>query len=102
MCNHCSEHNHDHHHDYPEIVQLMPVHRELYAVYQAEKPHEFAVKTGKAGISLVPVLFMALIRHGEKSMVEGFFASTSINSCEDAEEFKGYAASLEDAEKLYS
>jgi hypothetical protein len=35
-------------------------------------------------------------------MVEGFFAAGSINSCEDIDGFKGYAASLEDAEKLYA
>ncbi len=45
---------------------------------------------------------MGLIKHGEKTMVEGFFASTSVNSCEDIEGFKGYAASIEDAEKLYA
>ena len=101
MCNHCSEHTHDHP-NYPEIVQLMPVQKDLYAVYNAKQPYDFSVKTGKGNISLVPVLFMGLIRHGEKTMVEGFFASASINSCEDIDGFKGYAASLEDAEKLYS
>jgi len=45
---------------------------------------------------------MALIRQGVKTMVEGFFASIAINSCEAVEGFKGYASSLEDAEKLYS
>lgn len=100
MCNHCSDHSHSH--DHPEIVQLMPVQNNLYAVYQTENPYSFAVITGKAGISLVPILFMALIRHGEKTMVEGFFASGTIQSCEDIEGFKGYAASLADAEKLYS
>ena len=99
MCNHCNDHAHSHH---PEIVQLMPVQKSLYAVYNTKKPYDFAVKTGKGNISLVPILFMGLIRHGEKTMVEGFFASVSINSCEDIEGFKGYAASLEDAEKLYS
>jgi hypothetical protein len=98
MCNHCSDHNH--HHDHPEIVQLMPVQKNLYAVY--DTPYDFSVETGRGNISLVPILFMGLIRHGEKTMVEGFFASGTINSCEDVEGFKGYAASLEDAEKLYS
>lgn len=100
MCNHCSDHTHSH--NYPEIVQLMPVQKNLYAVYHTKEPHDFAVETGSNGISLVPILFMGLIRHGEKTMVEGFFASGSIHSCEDVEGFKGYAASLEDAEKLYS
>lgn len=101
MCNHCSDHAHTHS-PHPEIVQLMPVPKDLYAVYRAKEPLDFAVETGKGNISLVPVLFMGLIRHGEKTMVEGFFASGSINSCEDVEGFKGYAASLKDAEKLYS
>jgi len=48
------------------------------------------------------VLFMGLIRHGEKTMVEGFFASSAINSCEDTQGFKGYASSLAHAEKLYA
>ncbi len=100
MCNHCSDHTHQH--NYPEIVQLMPVQKELYAVYDSKDVNDFAVETGKGNISLVPILFMGLIRHGEKTMVEGFFASGSINSCEDVEGFKGYAASLKDAEKLYS
>ena len=101
MCNHCSDHSHTHAH-HPEIVQLMPVQKNLYAVYHTDQPLDFAVETGNNKISLVPVLFMALIRHGEKTLVEGFFATTSIQSCEDVEGFKGYAASLEDAEKLYS
>lgn len=101
MCNHCSDHNHSHN-SHPEIVQLMPVQKDLYAVYDTKEPYDFAVKQGKGNISLVPILFMGLIRHGDKSMVEGFFASGTINSCEDIEGFKGYAASLEDAEKLYS
>lgn len=96
----CNDHTH-HHHDYPEIVQLMPVQKDLYAVYNTARPLDFAVEQN-GSMSLVPVLFMGLIRHGEKSMVEGFFASTSINSCEDIDGFKGYAASLEDAQKLYS
>ena len=100
MCNHCSDHTH--HPNHPEIVQLMPVQKDLYAVYDTKEPYDFAVETGKGTISLVPILFMGLIRHGEKTMVEGFFASGSINSCEDIEGFKGYAASLKDAEKLYS
>ncbi|WP_300463716.1 hypothetical protein [Desulfobacula sp.] len=99
MCNHCSDHTHSHH---PEIVQLMSVQKNLYAVYHTTEALDFAVETGKGNISLIPVLFMGLIRHGEKTMVEGFFASTSINSCEDVDGFKGYAASLEDAEKLYA
>ena len=100
MCNHCSDHTHAHNN--PEIVQLMPVQKDLYAVYNTRIAHDCAVKTGKGNISLVPILFMGLIRHGEKTMVEGFFASGSINSCEDVDGFKGYAASLDDAEKLYS
>lgn len=102
MCNHCSDHTHHHHHDHPEIVQLMPLQAPLYAVYQTGAPPAFAVETGRDGISLVPVLFMGLIRHGEKTMVEGFFASGAVQSCEDVEGFKGYAASLETAEKLYA
>ncbi len=105
MCNHLSDHSHSHghhDHDHPQIVQIMPAQKDLYAVYQGEKPHDCAVKTGKDGLSLVPVLFMGLIKHGEKTMVEGFFASNSINSCEDIAGFKGYAASLDDAEKLYN
>ncbi|HKK91482.1 MAG TPA: hypothetical protein VJ936_08775 [Desulfobacteraceae bacterium] len=101
MCNNCSDHSHTHHH-HPEIVQIMPVHQELYAVYNSEKPMEHAVVQGKNGFSLVPVLFFGLIRHGEKTMVEGFFASHSINSCEDLQGFKGYASSLSDAERLYA
>ncbi len=100
MCNSCSDHSHTH--NYPEIVQLMPVQNNLYAVYNTEKPYDFAVETGKGNVSIVPILFMGLIRHGEKTMVEGFFASGTIQSCEDIEGFKGYAASLKDAEKLYS
>lgn len=103
MCNHCSDHAHTHsngHH--PEIVQIMPANRELYAVYTGESRPANAVQEGKGGIFLVPVLFMGLIRHGEKTMVEGFFASDSINSCEDVHGFRGYAASLADAEKLYA
>ena len=100
MCNHCNEHSHSHHH-HPEIVQIMPTSQELYAVYNTKGPIDYAVKTGQGNISLVPVLFMGLIRHGDKTMVEGFFASDSIHSCEDIEGFKGYASSLEHAEKLY-
>ena len=97
MCNH--SHDHSHH---PEIVQIMPVSTPLFAVYQSAQSPAFAVENGKSNISLVPVLFMGLIRHGEKSMVEGFFASGAIQSCEDLDGFKGYAASLETAEKLYA
>ncbi len=97
MCN-----QHSHYNPNPEIVQLMPVQNNLYAVYDTDKPHDFAVGNGKGNISIVPILFMGLIRHGEKTMVEGFFASGSIQSCEDVNGFKGYAASLEDAEKLYA
>ena len=79
----------------------MPVHTHLYAVYKTQTPPVFAVETGPGDISLVPVLFLGLIRHGEKTMVEGFFATSSINSCEEVEGFKGYASSLEQAEKLY-
>ena len=70
--------------------------------YQTKTPPAFAVEKGESDISLVSVLFMGLIRHGEKTMVEGFFAGGSINSCEDVEGFKGYASTLEDAEKLYA
>jgi len=81
----------------------MPVqNNNLYAVYKTDIPLDFVVETGKSNISLVPILFMGLIRHGEKTMVEGFFASGSIQSCEDVEGFKGYASSLENAEKLYA
>lgn len=100
MCNHCNEHTHSHHH-HPEIVQIMPTQKDLYAVYLTNKAMDYAVKE-KGNISLVPVLFMGLIRHGDKTMVEGFFASTSIHSCEEIEGFKGYASSLEHAEKLYT
>ena len=102
MCNHCSDHNHDHHHEHPEIIQLMPVQNNLFAVYQTENPLDFSVESGQNGINLVPVLFMGLMRHGEKTMVEGFFASSTINSCEDIHGFKGYASSLTHAEKLYA
>lgn len=98
MCNHCSDHVHEH----PQIVQLMPVTKDLYAVYKTDNPPRFAVETADGPISLVPVLFMGLIRHGDKTMVEGFFASGSIQSCEDIKGFKGYAASLTDAVKLYA
>jgi hypothetical protein len=98
----CNSSDHTHSHDHPEIIQLMPVQKDLYAVYQTKEPYNFAVKTGKGNLCLVPVLFMALIRQGVKTMVEGFFASIAINSCEAVEGFKGYASSLEDAEKLYS
>ncbi len=101
MCNHCSDHHH-HDHDHPEIVQLMPVNNNLFAVYQTDAPLEFSVETGKNGINIVPVLFMGLIRLGHKTMVEGFFASTSIHSCEETQGFKGYASSLAHAEKLYT
>jgi hypothetical protein len=97
----CNSSDHTHSHDHPEIVQLMPVQKDLFAVYQTKEPFNFAVKTGKGNLCLVPVLFMALIRQGAKTMVEGFFASVEINSCEAIEGFKGYASSLEDAEKLY-
>lgn len=100
MCNTCSDHTHTH--DYPEIVQMMPVQKDLYAVYNTDLPYDFIVETGKNNISIVPILFMGLIRHGEKTMIEGFFAFGSISSCEDIDGFKGYAASLEDAERLYS
>ena len=103
MCNHCQEHSHTHSHthDHPEIVQIMPAQQNLYAVYKNEAAVPHAVLFGKNGLSLVPVLFLGLIKHGDKSMVEGFFASQSINSCEDIQGFKGYALSLDDAEKLY-
>jgi hypothetical protein len=80
----------------------MPAQQDLFAVYQTKEPMDFAVKNGKDNIRLVPVLFMGLIRHGEKTMVEGFFASNAIHSCEEIEGFKGYAVSLEHAEKLYT
>ncbi|MBF0257982.1 MAG: hypothetical protein HQK62_03925 [Desulfamplus sp.] len=100
MCNHCNEHEHTHHH-HPEIVQIMPVQQTLFAVYITDKPLKYAVKSTKNGISLVPILFLALIQHGDKSMVEGFFAADAIMSCEEIEGFKGYADSIESAEKLY-
>jgi len=100
MCNHCSEHSHGPHHHSPEIVQIMPVSQPLYAVYHGEAPIEFAVET-EAGVSLVPVLFWGLIKQGGKSMVEGFFASRSVQSCEDIDGFKGYASSLADAKKNF-
>jgi hypothetical protein len=99
MCNHSHDHSDQ---PYPALVQIMPVTSPLFAVYQSSEPPAFAVETGKSNISLVPVLFMGLIRHGEKSMVEGFFAFGAIQSCEDIDGFKGYAASLEAAEKLYA
>ncbi len=102
MCNSCSDHSHDHHHHHhPEIVQIIPAQQPLYAVYQGEGASLHAVETGAGGIGLIPVLFMGLIRHGEKTMVEGFFASSSVQSCEDIEGFKGYACSLAHAEKMY-
>ncbi len=102
MCNSCSEHSHSHEpHNHPEIVQIMPVQLPLYAVYHGDAPLEYAVESGEGGISLIPVLFLGLIRHGEKSMVEGFFASRVVQSCEDIQGFKGYASSLAHAEKLY-
>lgn len=103
MCNHCSDHEHEHthHHHHPEIIQIMPVQQTLFAVYITEKPPKYSVQGGKNGISLVPVIFLALIQHGDKTMVEGFFASNAILSCEDVEGFKGYATSLENAENVY-
>jgi len=98
MCNNCNEHDHSH---YPEILQIMPIQQTLFAVYITEKPVKYSVRNGKNGISIVPVLFLALMQHGDKSMIEGFFASDAIMSCEDIEGFKGYASSIEDAEKLY-
>jgi hypothetical protein len=103
MCNHCNEHEHSHHHHHhPEIVQIMPAQKDLYAVYQSDAPMDHAVMQGVSGLSLVPVLFLGLMKHGDKTMVEGFFASQAINSCEDVHGFKGYASSLDEAEKLYS
>jgi hypothetical protein len=99
MCHHHHDHDHDHH---PEIVQLLALPAPVFAVYQISPPPPSAVQTGRSGISLVPVLFMGLIHQGDKSMVEGFFASGSITSCEDMEGFRGYAMSLEAAEKLYA
>ncbi len=96
----CNQNNH--YNPNPEIIQLMPVQKNLYAVYNTKEPYDFAVEKGKGDVSIVPILFMGLIRHGEKTMVEGFFASGAIRSCEDVNGFKGYAASLEDAEKLYA
>lgn len=102
MCNTCSDHTHGHTHQHnPEIVQIMPTQQELFAVYRTAAPLEFAVRQGKNGLSLVPVLFLGLIKHGDKTMVEGFFASHAIHSCEDIEGFQGYASSLDHAEKLY-
>lgn len=102
MCNTCNEHEHSHHHHHhPEIVQIMPAQKDLYAVYQAPAPMDHAVMQSDSGLSLVPVLFLGLMKHGEKTMVEGFFASQAINSCEDVDGFKGYASSMDEAEKLY-
>lgn len=101
MCNTSGDHFHGHSHT-PQIVQIMPVQQELFAVYAGVNPPEFAVHQGANGMSLAPVLFMGLIRHGDKTMVEGFSASHAIHSCEDIEGFQGYASSLEHAEKLYS
>ncbi|MBI9091492.1 MAG: hypothetical protein JEZ12_19950 [Desulfobacterium sp.] len=103
MCNTCNEHEHSHHHhNHPEIVQIMPAQKDLYAVYQAATPMDHAVMQSDAGLSLVPVLFLGLMKHGDKTMVEGFFASKAINSCEDVDGFKGYASSMDEAEKLYA
>lgn len=101
MCNHCSEHEHTHNHDNPEILQIMPVPRPLFAAYITDEPLKYSVQSGKNGINIVPVLFLALMQHGDKTMIEGFFASDVIVSCEDIEGFKGYASSLEDAQRLY-
>ncbi|SLM32334.1 conserved hypothetical protein [Desulfamplus magnetovallimortis] len=104
MCNHCHEHGHDHSHDHdhhhPEIVQIMPVQTPLFAVYKGDVNFKYAVDKSLNGLSLIPVLFLGLIKLGEKSMVEGFFASDAIRSCEEVEGFKGYASSMEDAEKF--
>jgi hypothetical protein len=99
MCNSCSDHTH--HHE-PEIVQIMPVQRELYAVYRIDGDLEYAVARSQSGLQLVPVLFLGLIRHGDKTMIEGFFASSAISSCEDIEGFLGYASSMEHAGRLYA
>ncbi|MFH1153171.1 MAG: hypothetical protein V1793_05090 [Pseudomonadota bacterium] len=101
MCNSCSDHTHSHNQD-PEIVQIMPVQQALFAVYQTGDDLEYAVAKGAKGLSLVPVLFLGLIRHGDKTMIEGFFASSAICSCEDIQGFKGYASSMEHAERLYA
>ena len=100
MCNHCHEHTPHHHHN-PEIVQIMPTQKDLYAVYGSGSKPGFEVETGEKGLSLVPILFLGLIRHGDKTMVEGFFASHSVQSCEDIKGFQGYAGSMAEAEKLY-
>ena len=100
MCNHC--HDHTHSHEHPEIVQIMPTGKDLYGVYGPGIKPEFEVETGEKGLSIVPILFLGLIRLGDKTMVEGFFASQSVNSCEDIEGFKGYAGSMAEAEKLYA
>ncbi|MBF0203346.1 MAG: hypothetical protein HQK67_03320 [Desulfamplus sp.] len=110
MCNHCNDNDHDRNHDndhthdydhHPKIIQIMPVQNTLFAVYMTEKPPKYSVCHGKNGISLVSVLFLALMQYGDQSMIEGFFASNAILSCEDVEGFVGYATSLEDAEKIY-
>ncbi|MBF0202296.1 MAG: hypothetical protein HQK66_13495 [Desulfamplus sp.] len=98
MCNHCHDHNHDHAH--PRIIQIMPVQTPLFAVYTGETPIKQSVLKGKNGLYMIPVLFLGLIQLGDKSMVEGFFAADAIHSCEGLEGFKGYASSLEDAEKF--
>ena len=98
MCNN----GHDHSHDHPEIVQLMAPSRDLYAVYKSGTDLNVPFDESRYGIKIVPVVFLALIKHGQHTSVEGFFASAAIGSCEDVEGFTGYAGSLEEAEKLYT
>ncbi len=97
MCN-----QHVHYSPHPEIVQLMPVQKDLYAVYDSSSADAFSIESENNNLKLIPVLFMALIRHGDKTMVEGFYAADAIQSCEDVDGFKGYAVSLAEAERRYA
>lgn len=98
MCND----GHDHAHDHPEIVQMMAPVKDLYAVYKSGTDLAVPFAESRYGIKIVSVVFLALIKQGLHTSVEGFFASTAIGSCEDIEGFTGYANSLEEAEKLYT
>ncbi|OQY12001.1 MAG: hypothetical protein B6I31_03925 [Desulfobacteraceae bacterium 4572_19] len=100
MCNSCHEHNHSHSHE-PAIIQIMPVTKELFAVYSSKVSIEISSKITTGNIQIVPIVFLGLIKNGEKTMVEGFCASNVISSCEEIDGFIGYADSVEDAKKLY-
>jgi len=97
MCND----GHDHSHDHPEIIQIMPPTKEMYAVYRGIEDLPVHSKLTKSGLKIVPVVFLGLIREGHNTSVEGFFASSAIGSCEDIDGFAGYATSGEEAETLY-